>query len=204
MLSGDEMLAVENSLSKTPGETHSTEKYCAPAPQRGQARNGIYDSTRFQEVDAMSATILENRAMDCALHARHQSMGSGGHRTPRARRRAVPIRGLGCSRGHRTPRTGLLGGRRGGHHAVRARRSGLRLARTDVAAAGWRSGLRMARTVRWRLGSRRPWWRRRPHARTAGRTWRRRGVWSIRGAAWTAVVVVVVVSAIVSWIPVNA
>ena len=166
MLSGDEMLAVGNALSGTPGETHSTEKYCAPAPQRGQTRNGIYDSTRFQEVDAMSATILENRAMDCALHARHQSMGSGGHRTPRARRRAVPIRGFGCSRGH---------------HAVRTRRR----------------GLRMARTVRWRLGSRGPWWRRRPHARTAGRTWRRRGVWSIRGAAWTAVVVVVVVSAIV-------
>ena len=145
----------------------------------------------------MSASILENRAMDCALHARHQSMGSGGHRTPRARRRAVPIRGFGCSRGHRTPRTGLLGGRRGGHHAVRARRSGLRMARTDVGAAIRGSGLRLARTVRWRLGSRGPWWRRRPHTRTAGRTRRRRGVWSIRGAAWTAVVVVVVVSAIV-------
>ena len=264
----------------------------------------------------MSATIPENRAMDCALHAHPHSMGPGGHRTPRARRRAVSIRGIGCSRGHRTPRTGLLGGRRSGHHAVRTRRRGLRLARTDVgaaiggrrglrlartdvaaaaggrrglrlartdvaaaaggrsgprlaradigaaaggrsglrlaradlgaaaggrsglrmartdvaaaaggsrgprlaradvaAAAGWRSGLRlaradigaaggrsrprMARTVRWRLGSRGPWWRRRLHARTAGRTQRRRGVWSMRGAAWTAVVVVVVVSAIV-------
>lgn len=154
MLSGDEMLAVGNTLSGAPGETHSTEKYCAPAPQRGQTRNGIYDSTRFQEVDAMSATILENRAMDCALHARHQSMGSGGHRTPRARRRAVPIRGFGCSRGHRTPRTGLLGGRRGGHHAMRTRRSGLRMARTDIGAAiGGRSGLRLAsdgRRGRWR------------------------------------------------------
>ena len=69
MLSGDEMLAVGNSLSGTPGETHSTEKYCAPAPQRGQTRNGIYDLTRFQEVDAMSATIPGNSAMDCALHA---------------------------------------------------------------------------------------------------------------------------------------
>lgn len=146
----------------------------------------------------MSATIPGNSAMDCALHARPHSMGPGGHRTPRARRRAVSIRGIGCSRGHRTPRTGLLGGRRGGHHAVRTRRSGLRLARTDVAAAaGGRSGLRLARAVRWRLGSRGPWWRRRLHARTAGRTRRRRGVWSMRGAAWTAVVVVVVVSAIV-------
>ena len=96
---------------------------------------------------------------------------------------------IGGSRGLRMARTDVaaaIGGSRG-----------LRMARTDVAAAGGRSGLRMARTVRWRLGSRRPWWRRRPHARTAGRTWRRRGVWSIRGAAWTAVVVVVVVSAIV-------
>ena len=97
---------------------------------------------------------------------------------------------VGGSRGLRMARTDV-GAAIGG-------RSGLRLARTDVGAAiGGRSGLRMARTVRWRLGSRGPWWRRRPHARTAGRTRRRRGVWSIRGAAWTAVVVVVVVSAIV-------
>ena len=112
----------------------------------------------------------------------------GGSRGLRMARTDIAA-AIGGSRGLRMARTDIgaaIGGSRG-----------LRMARTDVAAAGGRSGLRMARTVRWRLGSRRPWWRRRPHARTAGRTWRRRGVWSIRGAAWTAVVVVVVVSAIV-------